>query len=195
MIKFGKKINYRPLLISLGISLFVGLIFLMISKLVGLIAFLGVFAIIFGFYYLRSLPIIFNYWEASEDYIQYSDLKKISKRLKAMLVPFPTNLRRIGFTSISTVTIAGDLVAPKNIPTAIPYSGYLAVISPSLSMVNNPVDITFNLNDGTSVTLSVARDLIYQRKSTLKKLDQLFQQFEDNGIKINNQTNHELKLI
>ncbi|CAJ2230538.1 hypothetical protein CPBBRM18_IMEEAPEM_00080 [Companilactobacillus paralimentarius] len=196
MIKFGKRINYRPLMISLVLSLLPGFIIsMMLSKVGGLILGIAIFLISFIGYYFRILPVLFNYWEVGSGYVQYIDLNSNSERFKALLLPFSIHEKTIDFNSIKSVTIQGNLSESEEMPMAIPYSGYLAVITAILSIIRNPVDITFTLTDGTVVTVSAARDMVYGKDKAIKKLETVFDQMSAAKIKVIDQTNHKVKLI
>lgn len=195
MIKFGKRVNYRPLFISLFLGLVPGLIFTIVSVRIALLAGLLVFLVSFLGYYLRILPELFNYWEVGDGYIQYSDLDEVSARFKALLLPFSSHMKTIDFNSIKSVTIKGNLSNQEEMPMAIPYSGYLAVITAILSITRNPVDIVFELTDGKTVTVSAARDMVYDKDKAIKKLEEAFDQMSAAKIKVIDQTNHKVKLV
>jgi len=81
MLKFGKRINYRPLVFSLFYGVLLFLITLIFSKPI-LSIFLGILLflwILFG-YYWRILPTMFNYWEVDEKTIKYSDMTNKGKK-------------------------------------------------------------------------------------------------------------------
>ena len=71
----------------------------------------------------------------------------------------------------------------------------MAVITAILSIIRNPVDITFTLTDGTVVTVSAARDLVYGKDKAIEKLEETFDQMYAAKIKVIDQTNHKVKLI
>lgn len=186
MLKFGKKLNYRPLLISLGLAIIFGSIGLILSPVAAGIIGIGVFVVCFFVYYLRSVPVIFQYWEADQDSLRYSDLTHIGHRLFLMLFPFKNHLKVIKTTDIDSITIKGKLDSLTEIPNAIPYSGYLAIMSPAISISQNPVDLIVKLVDGTTVDLSVARDYVYDPKKAIRQLKKLFATLENTNIHFKN---------
>ncbi|HIY93336.1 hypothetical protein [Companilactobacillus sp. HBUAS56275] len=197
MIKFGKRVNYRPLIISLVLGLFPGLIFAMVGfgKIPSILVGIGIFLVFFVGYYFRILPVLFNYWEVGNGYVQYINLNKTSARFKALLLPFSVHMKTIDFNSIKSATIKGDLSKLEQEPMAIPYSGYLAVITAVLSIIHNPVDITFELTDGTSITVGAARDMVYGKDKAIKKLEKMLNQMSDAKIQVIDQTDHKVKLV
>lgn len=192
MLKFGKRVTYRPLLISLLISLLPGLGFYYVfsSVLIGLMVGLGIFLIIFVGYYWQILPTMFNYWEIDATEIRYSNMESKSKRFLILIAPFAVKKNTLDLDKIASVTITGKLDSYFDIPIAIPYSAYLGILTPIISIIRNPVDLKFVLKDGSSVTLSVARDFIYNKNSVVGKLDKLFEKLSNAGIEINDRTDH-----
>jgi len=111
-----------------------------------------------------------------------------------MLAPLSNQLGKIDFDSIESATITGNLEKTNDMPFALPYSVYLSLLSGILSITRNPINVTFNLKDGSSITLSVARDFIYNREETIDKLDKLFGKLDSANVKIIDKTNHNVKL-
>lgn len=188
MLKFGKKVTYRPLIVSAVFGSSLGFIFnqcganMLISSLVGL----GLFTAIFIIHYLNSSEVLFQYWEADQNEIRYSDLSHASYRLTLMLFPFKNNLTVIKKDQIESITLKENLnTNSKDMPMALPYSPILAILSPALSMSKNPVDIDIKLKNGNTVELSAARDYIYNKRNTIEKLHRFFNDFNNNNIKLN----------
>jgi len=194
MLKFGKKITYRPLIISLLLALLPGFILNIIFKpIMGILVGTAIFLIFLLGYYWRNVPTLFNYWEVAQDTIGYSDLSNKKECFKLLLAPLSMHLKIIEFSNIKSVTITGELEKVNDMPMAVPYSGYLAVMTAAISMINNPVNIKFDLKDGTSITVSAARDFIYSEKTTITKLNKMFAELHANHIEVIDHTNHEVK--
>jgi len=195
MLKFGKKVNFRPLIVSLVFALFLGLISQQtVNTSIGFIVGASVFLLIFLGYYWRMLPTLFTYWETDNNSLNYNQMDNMSDRLLMMLAPLSNQLGKIDFDSIESATITGNLEKTNDMPFALPYSVYLSLLSGILSITRNPINVTFNLKDGSSITLSVARDFIYNREETIDKLDKLFGKLDSANVKIIDKTNHNVKL-
>ncbi len=194
MLKFGKRINYRPLVFSLFYGVLLFLITLIFSKPI-LSIFLGILLflwILFG-YYWRILPTMFNYWEVDEKTIKYSDMTNKGKKTLMLIAPFSVPMQSVKLDSIKSVTVTGNLGKFKEIPLAIPYTGYLAILTSIISVIRNPIDLTFTLKDGSSFNVSAARDFVWDRKNIVSKLDKLFKKLDDSDIQVVDKTDHALK--
>ncbi|KRO00014.1 hypothetical protein [Companilactobacillus kimchiensis] len=195
MFKFGKKVSYRPILISFYYAL-IPIIALGVTNDLGLGLLIGlaVFSIVLFGYYLPSLPVTFNYWEADQDIIKYNDMTSISHRLSMIFLPFKNQLITINKKDIQSITVTGKLVKPEQVTYAAQYSAFYAVLTPVLSMIKKPVTLVLTMNDGKTIELSIARDYVYGSKKTLEKLDQFFDSLDNTQIKINYHNNHNVSL-
>ncbi len=176
MLKFGKKITYRPLLLSLLIAILPGIMATNIleSVLYGILIGAVFFLFVFLAYYFPNIPTLFVYWENYKTEIRYCNIYTWKHRLLGMIFPPAAKMVTIKKASIKSVTVMGDLHKKYEMPMAIPYSGYVAVLSPVLSMIHQPEVIRLTLKNGSTVDLSVARDYTYSRDNTLEKLDKFF---------------------
>lgn len=179
MLKFGKKVTYRPLLVALAIALIPTVAFSFASSNLGLEIGAAVFLFIIFVYYLPNLPLIFSYWQIDAEDIQYNDLHKLSRRLLAILFPFKNQLLTIHIKDITSVTIDGLEKPIERASFALPYSVPYAIMTPAISMIKNPVTLTFQMNDGQSIELNVSRDYAYNKKETIKKLNQFINSLDD----------------
>lgn len=196
MLKFGKKINYRPILISLVFALIPSFIFgsimenLLLGISIGVVAFLGMIFI----YYYPNIPTLFNYWEVSDGKINYIDLDDKKNRLLGMFTPSAVHVKTISINEVDSIDLVGDLNNKFEMPLAIPYSGYLAVLSPVISIINHPVDVKLHLNNGQIITLSLARDYTYSQKNAISKLTKFLDLFDKTSVKIIRPTNNKVSL-
>lgn len=194
MFEFGKKVTYRPILISLLWAILplisLGIAF---NFYLGLgISFL-IFAFVLTVYYSANLPTIFGFWQADESQIKYTDMTNYGNRLKMIFLPFKNQLTTINKRNIQTISVNGDLSSLKETATMIPYSGFYAVLTPVISMINNPVSLTLTLKNGQNVELNLSRDYTYKQKETIQKLDQFLNSFND--VQINNYNhNHKVSI-
>ena len=169
-ITFGKKISFRPLLISLiyflvvsGICSSLGYI----SLLFGLVIFLWVV----GAYYANAIELEFNYIEFTNSEIKYYDFSRWYKRV--LLVLFRKNTMKT--IDLKTVKQA-KLIGRKKLNSssfAIPYSPILAALTGALSASQNPFGIQLELTNGKKKYLSLAHEKIYNNQKTLKKANKV----------------------
>lgn len=179
MLKFGKKVTYRPLLVALAFALIPTVAFSFASSNLGLEIGAAVFLFIICVYYLPNLPLIFSYWQVDAEDIQYNDLHKLSRRLLAILFPFKNQLLTIHIKDITSITIDGLEKPIEQASFALPYSVPYAIMTPAISMIKNPVTLTFQMNDSQSIELNVSRDYAYNKKETIKKLNQFINSLDD----------------
>lgn len=189
MLKFGKKLNYRPLLISAAIGLMPGLAAndIFESPAAGFIGFAIFFLFIFLGYYLFNVSILFNYWEVDQDQIRYTNMNSYLHRIVMMFLPMTVNhLTKINLQDVASLTVQGTYDKPKGMPFALPFTPYMGILFPILSIAHNPLDVMIKLKNGQSVQLSMARDYIYNSAATFKKLDQLMEIAKENSIPVHN---------
>lgn len=117
--------------------------------------------------------------EIGADDIQYNDLHKLSSRLLAILFPFKNQLLTIHKKDIRSITIDGLEKTVEQASFALPYSVPYAIMTPAISMIKNPVTLTFQMNNGQSIELNVSRDYAYNKKETIKKLNQFINSLDD----------------
>lgn len=190
MLKFGKKVTYRPILVSFYFAL-VPLIAAIASHFsIMYLVSLAVFLIVLLTYYLPNLPLIFNYWEADLDTIRYNDMTSYKRRISLILMPHQNQLVSISKKDIQSITVTGKINNPDEITTPIEVTGYFAVLTPLLSMLKNPITLNLAMKNGQTIELSVSRDFAYNNKKTIEKLNQFFDSLDDTQIKIINYPNH-----
>ncbi|GAB5057389.1 hypothetical protein COSHB9_17770 [Companilactobacillus alimentarius] len=194
MLKFGKKRSFRPLIIILVLGLFLGLAFNDIfSPSIGFIFGVSFFLLVFLGYYWRTSAILFNYWEVDDKSIRYKDMS-LNNCLLMMTIPSLIELKSFSKDSIESITIHGNLENVKSAPFALLYNGALGIFSGSVAMAQNQASLAVTLKNGQKINLDFSRDLIYNKKETLEKLDKLFDSLDSN-VKIYNRSNsHSPKL-
>jgi len=185
MLKFGKKVNYRPLLFSLFLSGVVGLLFSVnisqgLGFKVGIIMFL---MILFG-YYLMFLPTIFSYWDSTERWIRYSDTKKLYRRIYAVIFPKLFPLRIIDKTQIVSVTVTGLPKKSTNFTSELVLAEEGGYMYDLLSMINDPVKIQLSLRDGRIVDLNISSDYVKRPHETIGKLTIFLKEFPSEQVQL-----------
>ena len=193
MITFGKKLSYRPLLVSLFAGLVAGFVTGSIfNSWIGYLIGLGLFIVFFFIYYLNSITVLFQYWEADQTGLRYSDLTNLKRRIFLMLFPFKNKLIIIDKKDIATIKLIGHFDSDK-IPLAIPYTLYLGILTPSLLMAKSPLALEITTTSGQVYTLDFSRDYAYDKKLTIQKLNQVLKNFDDGKITIENKSNLNLR--
>jgi len=82
MTKFGKKVNFRPLFVSLLIGLLFDLTFSEVfNPTIGFILGAALFLWIFLGYYWPTIRVTFDYWEIDNKSLRYSNMDSQSNRL------------------------------------------------------------------------------------------------------------------
>lgn len=191
MFNFGKKVTYRPLLVSLYFALVPIISFIKFYPIRGFLVGVVVYLFVLFVYYFPNLPLLFSYWEADQNTIKYNHLDNISDRFKSLIFPHREQLTTIKKTDIDSITVTGLEKEVKETPYAMQiYLGY-ALFIPALSMVKNPVDLILKMRDGKTIELSISRDYAYNKEKTLKKLNRFLESLDDTNIHIQElKTNH-----
>lgn len=182
MLKFGKKVTYRPILVALSFALVPTIAFSFASLMRGLLVGAIILLFIIFVYYLPNLPLIFSYWQTDSKEIQYTDLHKLSSRLTTILLPFRNQLLTIQKTDIKSITINGLEKPVAQASFALPYSVPYAIMTPAISMIKNSVTLTLLMKSGQTIELNVSRDYAYNKKETIVKLNQFFTELHASGV-------------
>lgn len=190
MLQFGKKVSYRPVLVSLLIGLIVGSLVgaFFQTSIGGFLVTAVIFLTIFLGHYLVTLPNTFAYWEVDKDVIKYSNMEKKTHRLAMMLLPTTmNNLTTIDMHDLKTIILHGSYDDPKEMPFSMFYNLYLVAFSASISMNKNPMYVTLITREGHEINLNLSRDYIYDPETTFKKIDELVEILNHTPIKVINQ--------
>ena len=99
---------------------------------------------------------------------------------------FPTflNLKTFSKKDIQSVSINGNFNL-KQMPFALIYNAGLGMFSGAISMTNNQVSLSVTLKNGQKIKLDISRDIIYNKKETIEKLNQFLDGL-DSDVTINN---------
>lgn len=192
MITFGKKLSYRPLLVSLFAILVGFTIFRIFNNWSSYAVALGLFLFFFFIYYCNSSTVLFQYWEADKNSLRYSDLTNLKHRIFLMFFPFKNKLTVINKQDIASIKIIGHL-DDDGIPLAVPYSAALGILTPALLMAKNPFSLEITTISSQIYTLDFSRDYAYNKKLTIQKLNQVLKNFDDGKITIENKSNLNLR--
>lgn len=189
MLKFGKRINYRPLLVSTISALVIGGLFgFNISHSLGIKVGIIIFTLIFLGHYLLILPIIFNYWDSDAKFIRYNDEINFGKRLFTMLFPKLDKLTVIDKKLIKSITIIGLPMRNGLLASALVVSTQGGFLYNLLVMMHHPVKLELTLTNNQKVFLDLSRDYVYQPAETLGKIKIFLHDFKPEQIKLNSTT-------
>lgn len=185
MIKFGKKVTYRPLFISMVIGVLIGSIFgLNLSRTLGIQIGGIIFIVILLGHYFLVLPIIFNYWESNNLFIRYNDIKPFHNRLLALLLPRRTPIKTISKKEIQTVSIIGLPQHNPSLTSELVLSEEGGFMYNLFLMINEPVKVRLKLKNGDIIDLDISRDYVKQPHQTLTKLHIFLKDFSYDTLNI-----------
>lgn len=195
MLTFGKKVDYRPWILSIFFGVLVGAVVSAlswkISVLVGIIVFLISF---FLYYYMATAVFLYDYWEVGQNYIRYNDIINPQRRLLSLLFPNLVPLKSVKKSDVVSITTDGDYGKLWQPPFMIFYAPIYAAETPIMTRVHTPVGLTLNMKDGQKINLTVSRDYAYNTEKTIKMVDQFLGEFQPSQIKIGEAASHTLKL-
>lgn len=174
---FGKKMNFRPLLISLAYFLLASLIAWDVLSLdnshnenwAWVIGFVFFVLVAFG-YYPNVLAIEFNYCEISDQKIRYYDHGNYWNRIKMIFLGKASPLKEIETSEVVDAKFLGKKNLVKMAPTIF-YPMILIYFVGIISSVNNLCGLQLKLADGQKVTLSLSRDKIYEPEKTINQAE------------------------
>jgi len=193
MLKFGKKVSYRPLLFSLFIALTVGSLFgLNISQSLGLeIGGIMFFLMIVG-HYLFVMPIIFNYWDSDKSNIHYNDIHKYHLRLLTILIPKLQPIKTIPKQQIAEIDLIGLPQKTPNPSEELVMTEEGGFMYNILLMINEPVKVRIILKNETMIDLDLSRDYVNRPYETIGKLKLFLQEFDPEIVQLSNKTQQAL---
>lgn len=188
MIKFGKKVSYRPICLSMLIGVIIGSIFgLNISRTLGIqIGGIIFFILLLGHYFL-VLPIIFNYWESNNYFIRYNDIKALHNRLLALLLPFKAPIKVIRKKDIQRVAIIGLPQHNPSLSSELILSEEGGFMYNLFLMINEPVKVRLTMKDKQIIDLDISRDYVKHPQKTLAKLHIFLKDFSFNELNISSE--------
>lgn len=168
MFTFGKKLSFRPLLISLLLTLTIGTI---CAEIFGSWGWLGgaiVFAIMIGLHYPNVLELEFNYFEITDQQIKYYDFSSWWRRVLMIFSGPKTTLKSIDLTQVVAARTLGEKEG-QQMPVGLPYSNPLATYTGLIATVKNLYWIEIELKNGQKKYFSLARDKAYETEKTISK--------------------------
>jgi len=168
MITFGKKMSFRPLILSL-ISLFaVGSIIAGLFGTWGWLAGIMVFVVLVVVHYPGVLELEYNYFEITDHQIRYYDLSSWWKKFLMIFSGTNTLLVSIDLDKVVGARTVGKEQG-KGMSPGLPYSNFLSAFSGLISTVRNLYWIEIKLEDGQHKYFSLARDKAYETDKTISK--------------------------
>lgn len=185
MLKFGKKVNYRPIFLSLLVALVIGLLFgLNISKQLGWALGIIMFLVMFLGHYLIVLPIIFSYWDSVDETIHYSELDKLYKRLFSMILPAFSPIKSISKQQIKAINVTGLPQRDESLTSELVVSEEGGFMYNLLLMINEPVKVKLTTKSNRVISLNISHDYVDHPVQTLGKLRIFLHEFNPSVIKL-----------
>lgn len=177
MLRFGKKVNLRPLMVSVAIAFLPGYLFgILFSISIGLLTGFCFFSAIFLYYYV-NLPSQFCYWQFDGKNIEYDDINDSFRRLITMFFPHFYKMSMIKKEQVRSIKLLGNIEDKENLPFMVPVSNAYSLFSTRLSMIKNPTGIEVTTMDNNKIYLDVSRDYTYDNKKTIKKINKFLANF------------------
>lgn len=163
---FGRKINYVPLIISLGVGITVSLFFYTFAHKIGISISFGLLCLVVAVaLYTVKLSDTYGYWQINQQQINYYDYRTIGNRIKAILLPFSSKQSVVSLNQIvaASLVIGKKMQVPANIKAA-PASAFLVYFYPSAYY------LALKLRDSQEVDLDLSFD-----EMDNKKIEQMIQ--------------------
>jgi len=177
MIKFGKKVNLRPVLLSVLVGFIPGCFFwVFFNGWLGFFVGFCFFAAIIAYYYL-NLSKVFNYWQFDGENIEYNDMTNPTKKLMLILFPYFVKMDVIKGEDIKSIKLLGDMKNQKTLPPMVPFSNTYSIFYARISMMKNPIGVEITMKDGKQKYLDISRDYTYDKEKSTKRINDLLSDF------------------
>jgi len=189
MLKFGKRVNYRPLFFSSFVAMALGLLFgLNIDKSLGFEVGIIMFSLMILGHYLIALPILFNYWDINGTQVRYSNIKRIPTRILTIFFPKLLSLKTINKKQIISIDLLGLPQQKTNLSSELVVPEEGGFTYNLLLMMNEPVKVRLVLVDNSTVDLDLSRDYVDCPHETIKKINLFLNEFDPSVIDISIKT-------
>jgi len=195
MLKIGKKVTFRPLLLSLVLGLLAFLLGKEASSSFGIGLGFGIalFLLIMLSYYLPNLPLYLSYFETDDKKFSYTNMNSTGHRLAMMFAPSVADkLTDVKWSEVNSVVVTGKGGKEQEVPFALIYTAYLGVISAAILMSRNPMYLHLTLKNGQDLDLSLTRDYVYDSKKAIGELNQILDICKENGVNVKNNIKFEV---
>ncbi|AUI72635.1 hypothetical protein [Companilactobacillus alimentarius] len=159
--RFGRKINYVPLLITLIIGVGIGIVCFLISRNILIGIMFGLLSIIIASSIISiNIQKYFGYWEISKDGIQYCEYDSFGKRISAIFFPHFVKNISININNINSISLKKNkgLSDPKGIgPNGAIDSSYY-IVGSALNDFTDKYFFNVALTNGKNIDLSAFDD-------------------------------------
>lgn len=168
MITFGKKMSFRPLILSLISLLVVGSVIAGLFGTWGWLAGIMIFVVLIGVHYPGVFELEYNYFEITDHQIRYYDLSSWWKKFLMIFSGTNTPLVSIDLDKVIDARTIGKKQGQGIFP-GFPYSNFLSAFSGLISTVRNLYWTEIKLEDVQHKYFSLARDKAYKTDKTISK--------------------------
>lgn len=177
ILKFGRKINAMPLLVSLVIGGIVGYCLVLIFNQLGVSILFGVLAFVVSvMFYTINLNTTHGYWQITDTGIDYYDYYSTTKKIKAILLPWGTKPVTIDFAKVQTmaIVVGKGMTLPAGIGPhgAIDQAYYL--VDYAIDRLDSMYSLELELADQRKVALDISNDI-----QDAEKIDQMIALLEN----------------
>lgn len=164
-IEFGKRINHRPIIVSIILSFLAGSLGLIGNIKISIISFLGVLFLLVCIYFPSYLSVLFGHWQLEKHGVSYYKMNSYRDKLK--MIFFPNN---VDFQFISYSQIKNFKVVEENSQYTL---NDLLTIKPAKQSIfpwlRKPFFLQLELNK-SEVKLDLSFDQLHDSKNTLFRL-------------------------
>ncbi|KRL43577.1 hypothetical protein FD29_GL000721 [Companilactobacillus mindensis DSM 14500] len=185
-LKFGKKINAMPLVISLVIGGAIGYCFLLLFNQIGVSILFGVLGFIVSvMFYSINLNGTHGYWQITDEGISYYDYSSTAKKIKAILLPWGLKPTTIDFSKIklAAIVVGKGMTLPAGIgPEGAIDAGYY-LVDQAIDRMDSMYSVELQLTDQKTIDLDISNDM-----QNAIKVDQMIELLE-------NKTQNKMKLF
>jgi len=174
-IEFGKRINHRPLTISLILSLLAGGLGFFANIKISIIAFLSVLFLLLCVYYPINLPDLFGHWQLEKHGVSYYKMNSYRDKLKIILHPDNAEFQFISYSQIKSFKV----VERENKYSLTDILTIKPAKQSHFPWLRKPLYLELELNHSV-VNLDVSWDQLHDSKNTLYRLTNALQVIDKN---------------
>ncbi|MCT6812101.1 MAG: hypothetical protein M3029_03020 [Lactobacillus helsingborgensis] len=164
MFTFGKKMNFWPLSLSLGLSVFIGLAFCLLFNFVApnlilwsLLPAVLFFILMVAVYYPLILQYGYNYCEISQDQIKYYDFSNYWQKVMMVFRGPASPMKAVPMSSVKSAKPYGkeDLT---QLPALAADFVFIGLFAGKMATIKNAYGIELELDNGDKLHISTARE-------------------------------------
>ncbi|KRO00180.1 hypothetical protein [Companilactobacillus kimchiensis] len=173
-IEFGKRINHRPITISLILSFIAGALGFITNIKISILSFLSVLFLLLCVYFPINLRTLFGHWQLENHGISYYKMNSYRDKLKLILFPNSVDFQFISFSQIksfqviereTTYSLSDILTIKPAKQSYFPWARKPFLLKLELNKSDIYLDLSFD-------QLHDSKNTLYRLSNVLKVLDQ-----------------------